>query len=64
MPTYLYFCQEEHGEFECEHSIKDKIEFCPQCEAEGKKVEVKRLIHGGTGFILTGGGWAKEGYSG
>lgn len=61
MPTYLYECQNpKHGEFEIEHSIKEKLEFCPSCK---KKYKVKRLIASGGKFILLGGGWAKEGYS-
>lgn len=63
MPTYTYRC-ETHGEFEFEHSIKEKLEECPKCKEEGlepKKVE--RLISKGTSFILSGGGWASSGYS-
>lgn len=48
MPTYEYFC-DKHGEFEEFHSISIKLEFCPQCEDEGNKQEVKRLISGGSG---------------
>lgn len=45
MPTYLYLCQ-EHGEFEEEHSIKIKLEFCPKCAEEGKPdVKIERLIN-------------------
>jgi hypothetical protein len=72
MPTYLYECP-IHGEFETEHSITEELEFCPICEeaAEGDLTiggrrsfqKVKRLIPGGTGFILSGGGWAKDNYS-
>lgn len=46
MPTYLYKCP-THGEFEEIHSIVTKLEFCPQCESEGNKTEIKRLINGG-----------------
>jgi putative FmdB family regulatory protein len=64
MPTYLYECP-EHGEFEHQHSINDELEFCPRCQEEKSATlhKVKRLIAGGSGFILNGGGWAKEGYS-
>jgi putative FmdB family regulatory protein len=62
MPTYNYKC-EVHGEFEASHSIKEELEECPQCKVEGKSVKPQRLISMGTGFILIGGGWAKEGYS-
>ena len=61
--TYLYFC-EVHKEFEIEHSIKDKLEFCPLCEKEGKEPKkVKRLICSENSFILNGSGWAKDNYS-
>lgn len=72
MPTYLYECP-AHGEFEYEHSISEELEYCPKCELEAKGdltlngrrsfQKVKRLISGGTGFILAGGGWAREGYN-
>lgn len=45
MPTYLYKCP-THGEFEEEHSIRIKLEFCPKCEAEGNpEVKIERLIN-------------------
>lgn len=63
MPTYTYKC-ELHGEFEYEHSIKDVLEECPKCKEEGLQPQkVVRLISGGTGFLLMGGGWAKDNYS-
>lgn len=68
MPTYLYECP-VHGEFEHQHSINDKLEDCPACKEyqatldfDAEIHKVKRLISGGTGFILNGGGWASEGY--
>jgi putative FmdB family regulatory protein len=63
MPTYLYECP-THGEFEYQHSITTELEFCPKCQEENRPIaqKVKRLIAGGTGFILNGGGWASEGY--
>ncbi len=66
MPTYTYEC-EKHGEFEWQHSIKDQLEECPYCKKENEGTDkppqaVKRLISGGTGFMLKGGGWASEGY--
>ncbi|MGI0058158.1 MAG: FmdB family zinc ribbon protein [Nitrosotalea sp.] len=62
MPTYLYECP-IHGEFEHMHSITEELEECPKCREENKPSQkVKRLIAGGTGFILNGGGWASEGY--
>lgn len=62
MPTYLYKCQ-EHGEFEYEHSIKDKMEECPHCKINGKLQKISRLICNENGFILQGSGWAKDNYS-
>lgn len=77
MPTYLYECP-THGEFEYQHSITEELEFCPKCEAEAQsfngrdngkaagegyvRQKVKKLISGGTNFILMGGGWAKDSY--
>jgi putative FmdB family regulatory protein len=63
MPTYTYRCQ-SHGEFDCEHSISEQLEECPKCKEEGKPPsKLTRLISGGTGFILSGGGWGNSGYS-
>lgn len=62
MPTYTYRC-EVHGEFEEVHSITEQLEECPQCKEEGLPTQKPtRLISGGGGFILTGGGWAKDNY--
>lgn len=72
MPTYLYECP-VHGEFEHQHSITEQLEDCPKCQESAdasdsssgiqiKICKVKRLISGGTGFHLKGGGWASEGY--
>lgn len=64
MITYLYECP-AHGEFEFQHSISAKLETCPHCEKENKHPPspVKRLISGGSGFILNGDCWAKDSYS-
>lgn len=64
MPTYLYECP-IHGEFEEQHSINDKLETCPHCVEEGRLTprKVKRLIAGGTTFVLSGSGWARDNYS-
>jgi putative FmdB family regulatory protein len=63
MPTYTYECS-VHGEFEHSHSIKEELELCPKCQEEkaAEPQKVKRLISGGSGFILTGSGWAKDNY--
>lgn len=63
MPTYTYECK-VHGEFDESHSINEKLEECPKCKSEGLTPKgFKRLISGGSGFILNGGGWAKDSYS-
>jgi len=63
MPTYTYKC-DVHGEFDEFHSISEKLEECPKCKEEGLPPQkVVRLIAGTGGFILMGGGWAREGYS-
>ena len=49
MPTYVYECS-RCGEFEVEQSITaPALERCPRCEGS-----VKRLIAGGTSFMLRG----------
>lgn len=60
MPVYIYKC-EVHDEFECTHSIKDKLEFCPRCESNGTQTKVERLISS-TNFTLVGSSWAKDNY--
>lgn len=61
MPTYLYMCPVCVKEFEVFHSIKDELKECPICH--DKEHAPKRLIAPGGSFILSGGGWAREGYS-
>lgn len=57
--TYEYVCQECRHQWEAEQSIKEKpLKSCPSCGAEA----AKRLISGGTGFLLKGGGWYADGY--
>lgn len=60
MPTYQYQCEACGHEYEREQRItEDAIKKCPAC---GKQ-KAKRLI--GTGnFILKGGGWYSDLYSG
>ncbi|MCB9619484.1 MAG: zinc ribbon domain-containing protein [Sandaracinus sp.] len=60
MPTYEYRCDACGHEFEKEQRISDKpIKKCPSCGA----MKARRMI-GGTGFILKGGGWYSDLYSG
>lgn len=60
MPTYEYRCDACTHEFEIEQRITaDRLKKCPKC----KKMKLVRLI--GTGnFILKGGGWYADAYSG
>ncbi len=60
MPTYDYACDSCDHEFELEQRITDKpIKKCPNCG----KLKARRMI-GGSGFILKGGGWESDLYSG
>jgi putative FmdB family regulatory protein len=62
MPTYEYECP-IHQTIEVQQSISDPIlEECPQCLEDGKHTPVQKLISLSS-FQLSGGGWAKEGYS-
>ena len=59
MPTYTYQCK-ICGEKEIKQSIKEnKLIECPDCKSD----QFERLINNGN-FILNGGGWYKDGYSG
>lgn len=60
MPTYEYACDSCGHAFEREQRITDKpIKKCPECG----KSKARRMIGGG-GFILKGGGWESDLYSG
>ena len=60
MPTYEYACENCGHEFEREQRItEDPIKKCPQCGEE----KARRMIVGGN-FILKGGGWESDLYSG
>ncbi|MEM7137237.1 MAG: zinc ribbon domain-containing protein [Myxococcota bacterium] len=60
MPTYDYTCDSCGHEFEREQRItEDPIKRCPRCG----KMKARRMIGGG-GFILKGGGWESDLYSG
>jgi putative FmdB family regulatory protein len=57
--TYEYLCTACGHEWEHEAPITSKpLKVCPKC----KKKKAKRLVSGGLGFQLKGGGWASEGY--
>jgi putative FmdB family regulatory protein len=60
MPTYDYSCDNCGHEFEREQRItEDPIKKCPECG----KMKARRMIGGGN-FILKGGGWESDLYSG
>lgn len=52
---YQYKCP-ECGEIEINHKMGEKVEKCPHC---GK--EIKRIYSSGN-FILNGKNWAKDNY--
>lgn len=60
MPTYDYFCDACGNEFERFQRITEEpLKKCPKCG----KLKARRMIGGG-GFILKGGGWESDLYSG
>jgi putative FmdB family regulatory protein len=60
MPTYAYACDTCGHEFEREQRITEKpLRECPDCG----RPTARRMI-AGTGFILKGGGWESDLYSG
>jgi len=57
--TYEYHCPVCNHNWEEEQRITDKPTLeCPKC----KVASAQRLISGGTGFVLKGGGWYADGY--
>jgi putative FmdB family regulatory protein len=57
--TYEYVCEACGHQWEAQQSIKDKaLKTCVSCGAE----KAKRLVSGGTGFLLKGGGWYADLY--
>lgn len=60
MPTYDYACDACGKSFEVEQRITEApIKECRECG----KPEARRMISGGN-FVLKGGGWYADGYSG
>jgi len=60
MPTYEYECEACGKRFELQQDITaSAIKKCPHCG----KLKVRRNISGGSGFILKGSGWARDGYA-
>lgn len=57
--TYEYACASCGHEWEAEQSIREApLKKCPKCG----KLQAKRMISRGAGFILKGGGWYADGY--
>jgi len=60
MPTYEYGCTNCGHQWEAFQSIKDDaLKACPKCGDD----TAKRLVSGGAGFILKGGGWYSDLYA-
>jgi len=60
MPTYDYSCDNcGHGFERVQRITENPVKKCPKCG----KLKVRRMIAGG-GFILKGGGWESDLYSG
>lgn len=60
MPTYDYSCDDCGHAFERVQRITEKpVKKCPECG----RLKARRMIGGG-GFILKGGGWESDLYSG
>lgn len=59
MPTYTYQCKKCEKIDEIKQRItEDALTECPNCGSS----DFERLIVGGTGFVLKGGGWYSDGY--
>jgi putative FmdB family regulatory protein len=57
--TYEYVCEACGHQWEAEQSIKDSpLKKCVSCGED----KAKRLVSGGTGFLLKGGGWYADLY--
>ena len=60
MLTYEYICTKCNNSWNEEQKISDKAVLqCPAC----KENSAKRIISGGTGFLLIGSGWSADLYS-
>ena len=58
---YDYGCKNCGHKFEAEQSMNDDaLSKCPVCWDE---TSLRRIITGGAGFVLKGGGWAADNYS-
>lgn len=60
MITYEQKCRACGNEFEVERSINDTtLVPCPKCG----EIKTDRMVSGGTGFVLLGACWTKDGYA-
>jgi putative FmdB family regulatory protein len=58
--VYEYKCTPCSHIFDAKQSMKDPVgASCPKCGTESKE----RIITGGSGFLLQGGGWYRDLYS-
>lgn len=56
MPTYEYVCSRCGLQFEKQQSIKEEpLKECPEC-----KGDVRRIVSGGSGFILKSAGTSRR----
>ena len=63
MPTYQHHCTNEqcNHDFELFYGItEDPPTECPKCHQQ----TAQRVIASGGSFVLTGGGWSSDSYSG
>ena len=61
MATYEYKCAACEHSFELEQRMTEKpAKKCPKC----KKLKAERQISGGARFVLKGGNWESDLYSG
>ena len=60
MITYEYRCRVCRHQFEKAQQITDDaLKECPKCRV----CALTRLVSGGSGFLLSGDCWAKDGYT-
>ncbi len=57
MPVYSYRCKRGHHYDSLQHMPGQPQKRCPLCGGMGER-QIRAV-----GFILKGGGWAKDGYS-
>lgn len=61
MPTYEYACASCGHQLEIKQRIsEDPLTECPEC----KEQSLRKQLNNAGAFVLKGGGWYKDGYSG